>query len=135
MDDDARILPQFPGELRAADINGVNPDCAARQQHVGETAGRGADIERERAAGIGGEMVEREGKLQPAARYPGMVAAGERERGVLVERCAGLVDPAASGTDEAGQDQRLRLGPAFREPLLDQQLVGPALRRWLPLGR
>jgi hypothetical protein len=63
MHDDARILAQLPGKLAAPDIDRVNLDCAARKQHIGEPAGRGADIERDEASNIDREMVERMNKL------------------------------------------------------------------------
>ena len=44
---DPLVLAQFPGELTAPDIDRVDPGGTARQQHVGETAGRGADVERD----------------------------------------------------------------------------------------
>src|SRR5579872_3825312 len=124
MHNDARVLAQFPGKLPAADIDRMHAGGAMRQQHVGEAAGRGADIERGAARRVEAEMIECKGELQPAARYPRMVAAGERERRVLIERSAALVDAPACGADQAGENQGLRLGPAFGEPLLDQQLVG-----------
>ena len=57
--DDARILAQLPGELAAPDIDGVDPAGAASQQHIGKAAGRGADVERDRARNVDREMVER----------------------------------------------------------------------------
>ena len=58
-----------------------------------------------------------------------MVAAGEAKLGLFVERGAGLVDAAVAGEDNPGEDQRLRLGSAFGEPLLDEKMVGAALRQ------
>jgi len=73
-------------------------------------------------------MIERVGELDAAARDPGVVASGECQLGIFGERGAGLVDAAAGDRDETGQDQRLCLRAAFGEPLLDEQLIGPALR-------
>jgi hypothetical protein len=56
-----------------------------------------------------------------------MVAAGERQSGFRRQCGAGLIDALAAGKDLAGEDQRLCLGPAFGEPLLDQQLIRPDL--------
>ena len=62
-----------------------------------------------------------------------MVAALDRQRGVGGELVAGLVDPPLAVIDDAGEDQRLRLGPAFRQPALDEQLIGPPLGRLIEL--
>ena len=62
--DDARVLAQLPGELAVADIDGVDLPRAARQQHIGEAAGRGADIERD-PSGVDAEMVEPCSSLRP----------------------------------------------------------------------
>ena len=90
MDDDARVLAQFPGELAATDIDRVHQRGAVRQQHVGKAAGRGADIERRRAGDLDREMVERESQLDAAARYPGMIAAGNGQLGILGNAVPGL---------------------------------------------
>ena len=47
-DDDARIVPQPPIELPVADVERDDAGGAAPQQHVGEAAGRRADVERAR---------------------------------------------------------------------------------------
>ena len=44
--DDARVLAERPRELAVADVDRVDPRRAAAQQHVGEAAGRRADVER-----------------------------------------------------------------------------------------
>ena len=48
--DDARIGAQRPVELAVADVERDHARRAALQQHVGEAAGRGADVERDAAA-------------------------------------------------------------------------------------
>ena len=58
-----------------------------------------------------------------------MVAAFDRQCGFGGKPIARLVDPPIAGVDEAGKDQRLRLGPALRQPALDQQLINPLLRQ------
>ena len=78
------------------------------------------------------EMVERMGELDPAPRDPGMVLAPHLERRVGGERLPGLVDLALAGEDQAGEDQRLRLRPAFGEPAVDEQLIGADLDRHRP---
>ena len=45
----ARVLPQLPVQLPVADVQGDDVARAALQQHVGEAAGRRADVERQHA--------------------------------------------------------------------------------------
>src|SRR5215472_4876530 len=77
-------------------------------------------------------MVERMGELDAAARHPGVVAPAHFEADRVGDRFAGLGDAAIIGKDEAGEDQRLRALPAFRQPAFDEQLVG-ALFCWARL--
>src|SRR5882724_1498612 len=78
--DNARVLAQLPGQLPVSDIDGVDLGGAARQQHVGEAAGRGADVEPDAAGRVDGEMIEGMRELQAAARDPRMVLAAQLER-------------------------------------------------------
>ena len=39
-------------QLAAPDVHGIDSPCAARQQDLGESAGRGADIETDAVSGI-----------------------------------------------------------------------------------
>jgi hypothetical protein len=55
-----------------------------------------------------------------------MVAAGEAQFGRVVETRTGLVDALFAGEHYAREDQGLRLGPAFGEALVDDELVGPS---------
>ena len=121
---DARIVAQLPRQLAVADIDGIDLRGAVGQQHVGEAAGRGADIDRDRALGIEREMRERVRELQPAARDPGMILALDLERRVLRHQVAGLGDAAVGAEHLAGHDQRLGLGAGLDQAALDQQLVG-----------
>jgi hypothetical protein len=131
-DNDAAVLPQLPCELAMPDIDGINPLGAARQQHIGETAGRRSDVEGDATLGGDPEMVERVGELDAAAGNPGVIAPFEYERRLGAELLAGLFDQPPGAADEAGEDQCLCLRPAFRETLLDEQLIGPLLSRRLP---
>ena len=106
-----------------ADVDGVDPGGAALQQHVGEAAGRGADVERHHARGIDAEMVEAVGELEPASGDVGRACAAHLERQVGGDALPGLVQPPLAGEDLPGQDQRLRLGAALGQPALDEQLI------------
>ena len=44
-------------QLAAADIDGIDVPGAACEQHLGEAAGRGADVETDVARGIEPEMI------------------------------------------------------------------------------
>ena len=52
-DEHARIGPQLPVELAVADVERDDVPGAALEQHVGEAAGRGADVERVAAVDVG----------------------------------------------------------------------------------
>src|ERR687887_69796 len=129
MDDNTRVLAQLPGELPVSDIHGVDAHSAARQQDIGEAAGRGADVERNLAFDRYCEVIEGVGQLDPAAGNPRVIAPFEGERGVWGELFARLVNPPPDTADEPGEDQRVRFRAALDETLLYQKLVGP------PLGR
>ena len=84
-------------QLAAPDIDGIDAPRAAREQHLGEAAGRGADIEADAARRIDAEMVERGRELHAAARDPGMRRRGAQRRigGDLVRRLCAPVTPSA----------------------------------------
>src|SRR5690606_20778771 len=70
--DDPRVLAQLPGELAVADVDGIDAHRAARQQDVGEAAGRSPDVEADEAGGIDGETVQAMDELQAATGNPGV---------------------------------------------------------------
>ena len=74
--DDPRIGCQARIELAVSDVDGVHAPCAAFQEHLGEPAGRGANVERDDAVGRKAERVERRHQLQGGAR-------DVRRRGVI----------------------------------------------------
>ena len=90
--DHARIGRKPRVELAMADIDGVDPGRAPLEQHLGKSAGRGADIERDAAARIVAEMIERGDQLQ-ARRARRSGAPGHRSSivGGGVTRSAGFV--------------------------------------------
>ena len=123
----ARVLAQLPGELAAADIDRIDLGGAAGEQHIGEAAGRSADVEADPTRGIDAEMIERMGELQPAARDPGVVLAPQPQRRVLRQQIARLLDAPLAAEDLAGQDHRRCPAAALDEAALDQQQVGALL--------
>ena len=64
---DARVVADLRVELPVADVERDHPRRAALEQHVGEPAGRGADVERIETGDVDPERVERVGELVPAA--------------------------------------------------------------------
>ena len=65
--DDARVGAQPPIELAVADVERDDAGGAAPQQHVGEAAGRRADVERAASLRVDRERVERVRELDAAA--------------------------------------------------------------------
>ena len=63
-------LRNLPVQLAVADVEGDHVPRAALQQHVGEAAGRGADIDAEPAGHVDREHVERVRQLDAAAADP-----------------------------------------------------------------
>ena len=112
-----------------ADVDGIHPACAALQQHVGEAAGRGADVERYATLRIDLEMIERMGKLEPATRDIWNLRFPDLEREIRRHRLAGLVEPPLAGKNPPGEDQCLCLGPAVGEAALEEQLIEAAPRQ------
>ena len=71
-------------QLPMPDIDRVDAPCAAREQHLGEAAGRGADIEADAASRIEAEMIERGRELHAAARHPGMRRLGAQDASAAI---------------------------------------------------
>src|SRR5919204_1653888 len=109
-------------QLAVADIESDHASGAPLEQDVGEPARGGADVEAVAAARIDLERVERVRELLPAARDEPRRRLDLERRGLVHLRPRLLVPGHAPGEDE-----RLRLGPALREPALDEQDVEPLL--------
>ena len=95
---------------------------AARQQDLGEAAGRGAKVEACAAFRIKAEMIERGGKFDAAARHPRMRRRGPQDA-VERERIRRLADQHVIGGHQASFDRRLRPGAALEQPAFDQQKI------------
>ena len=107
------MLRRKPSKLRSAFL----------QQHIGEAAGRGADIEGDETGDIDGEVIERMRELDAAARDPGMIARFDLERRVIRVGGACFVELPIAAEDRAGENQRLCLGTRLGETTLDQQHI------------
>ena len=91
---------------------------AALEEHVGEAAGRGAEVEAVEPGRVDAERVERVRELLPGARDVRRRAL-DLERRRLVDLLAGLRVPG----HEPGHHERLRLRPALGEATLDEEHV------------
>ena len=127
-DDDPRIRAQARVELAVADVHGVHPRGAPLQKAIGESPGRGADVEADEARGIDAEVVEGGGELDASARDVGMGRTGHGDLRRLVDARTRLGSRAPVHRDEAGEDQGLRLLPRRREPAIDEEQVEASLR-------
>ena len=114
--------PDLRMQLAVADVERDHPRGAALQQHVGEAAGRGADVEAVEPGDVEAERVERIRELVSGARDVRRRRL-DLERRVVGELLAGLRVPG----HEPGHDERLRLGARLGEPALDEQHVEPLL--------
>src|SRR5271166_1452981 len=119
----ARVRREAPVELPAADVDRHHHSRAAAQQHVGKSAGRGADVEAGEPGRIEPEGVERGRKLQPAARDIRMWRLGF-DRGGLVDLFGGLANCDSAGADEACSNRCLRPRPARKEAALHENDIG-----------
>src|SRR6476659_682735 len=105
-------------QLPVADVERDHARGAALQQHVGEAAGRRADVESITSGDVDLERVERVVELLAAARDKAR-RLGHGQLGRLLHLLAGLL----VARHATGQHQRLRLGAALGEPALDEQDV------------
>ena len=129
-----RVVPQPRVQLAVPDIHGPDLGRAAGQQHLGEAARRGAEVERHQTGGVDAEDIERMHELQRRARDPGQRVSGHGQHRSGGHPQAGLVrDPAVQG-HHAGGDQRLRPRPARRQPFGHQRLIEPAAQKGTSTG-
>ncbi len=116
---DARVRRKARIELSVTDIDGDDLRRAARKQDVGEASGRGADVEADEALRIEREGVERGGKLDPAARGPGMGRFGF-DRRVPATSSEAFLSCHPADADQPGRDRGLRAGATRKEAALDK---------------
>ncbi len=116
-------------QLSAADIERIDAPRAAREQNLGKSAGRCADVEADAARGIEPEMIERRRQLDPAAGDEGMrrLRAQHGIDGDFVRR---LGDDGFIRRHPAGRNGSLRLGAAFEQTALDEETIDPHALRW-----
>ena len=115
-------------ELAVADVERDHTRCAALEQHVGEPAGRRADVEAVEPVDVDAERVERVCELVPGARDVRR-RRNDLELDVRRDLLARLRVPG----DETCEHERLGLRARLGEPALDQHHVKPLLRHPTPI--
>ena len=121
--DDVVAAAQPRVQLAGADVDRVDPLGAAREQHLGEAAGRCADVEADAAGDVETEMIERGGKLDAAARHIGVLGRGGDDGGGG-DFLGGFANRDAVGGHPAGGDRGLRPRAAIEQAARDQQAIG-----------
>ena len=109
-------------ELAPPDVDGDHGLRASLEQDVGESAGRGADVETDEPARIERKGVEGGGEFHAAPRSVGVRRVGF-DRGAVGDPVRRLAQRLAADTDEPGGDRRLRPRPAHKEAALDENDV------------
>ena len=115
-------------ELPVTDVHRVHQQRSTLQQHVGESAGGGAQVHADAARDQQPEVIERLFQLAAPAGHVGQLLFHPQLHGGI-EDLAGLVYPMISRDHAARQDQRLRPGPRLGEPALLHEHVRPHLHR------
>src|SRR6266851_2228031 len=114
-------------KLAGADVERINASRAAGDQHLRESAGRGAHIETDTARDGDAEAGERVVELDAAARYPGKGRLSH-ERRIDRDGVGSLAHRSGVRRDKPGRDRSLGLGAAFEQATLDEQDVGALAR-------
>ena len=127
--DDPFVPAQFPGELAAAHVHGVDPRRAAAQQHVREAPGGGAHVQAHQPLRIDAEVIEPVGQLDAAPGRPRVAAPPDVQARVLGEAHPGFVQPPGAAVDQPGHDQGAGAASAVGETALDEQLIQAFLFR------
>ncbi len=113
LDNDARVPAQFLGELAIADIERDHRSGAALKQHVGEAAGRCADIEGAAAWHFDLKMFDRGGELVASSTRVLRRATNQRDFGFRIDLEIGFRGWPRIYPDASGHDKSLRTFAAF----------------------
>ena len=100
---------------------------AALEKHVGESAGRGADVQREPIAHVDAKDVERMGELDPASAHVLMIGTINRHFRVHGNVRPRFGDGEPVDSDLAGQDQCARPLARRGETAVNDEHVEPGL--------
>ena len=77
------VVAELLIELAVPDVDGVDAGGAALKQAIGESAGRGADVEADQAGRVYSEGVERVGQLAAGARDERLTRSQNGDASVL----------------------------------------------------
>ena len=108
------------------DVEGDHANGAALQQHVGEAAGRCADVERLAAVDRDAERVERVRQFDAAAADVRVVGLFERNLCISRDRRAGFLRGLAVDQDDARKNERARPLARLGQAALHEQQIEPA---------
>ena len=129
--DDARVVAKTPVELPLAHVDGIDADGAALQQHVGEPAGRRAEVEGDPSPGTETQVVERGRELFSASRgVPRTLVHGHV--GLGFEEGRGAIRSLSAYSDLPREDHCLGPLAAGRKAALHQQLIETCASRHRP---
>src|SRR5450759_1562693 len=118
----ARVLAQAPVDQAAADVDREHLYGTTPQQHVGEPAGRRADVGADSAGGIDAEAIQRRAQLQSAStRIPRALI--DRDDIVVAHRAIRAALGLTRYAHLSGQDQGLGALPGLDEPVLREHDV------------
>ena len=123
----ARVVADLRVQLPVADVERDHARGATLQQHVGEAAGRGADVQAVEPGDVDRERVERVRELVPGTRD-----VRRRRLDLELRRLVDLLARLRVAGHAPGHHERLRLCARLREAALDEQDVKPLLRQRLP---
>ena len=121
--DDPGILPEFPGELAVADVDGIDLRCPRLEEAVGEAAGGGPDVEGDQALDGKAEGIEGAPEFEAAPADIGVLFAPDPDLRIGGDQASRLVHRPVADQDRPGEDQRLRPLPALRQAPRDEQLI------------
>jgi len=117
------IAAQLKVQLAIAHIDGDHPAGSVLQKAIGESAGRGADVETIQPAGVKGEIGEGARELLASPGDEGTCPAAKAHRRVGRYPCPRLLDGDVLYQHAPGQNKRLRPGSRLAKRALDDQLV------------
>ena len=126
-DGHSRVAAQLPIELAVADVEGDHAPRAALEEHVGESARRGADVQPEPFAHVDAKDVQRMGELDPASADVLMIGTVNRHLGVGGNVGPRFGDREPVDSDLAGQDQGARPLARRGEAAVNDEHVEPDL--------
>ena len=121
-DDDAGVVPEFPGELPPANVHGKNFHRAVLQQTIGESAGGRAQVERGEAGDIQMKMVQSMFQFVAAAADV-FFAHVQGELVIGFDGVTRFVDGLGVDADLAGKNGAFGAFAAFAKAAFNQGLV------------